>query len=245
MRAIPAIDILDGKVVRVRQGKESTAEFYSYDPLRSAEGFFENGATLVHIVDLNAALHDDLEKNRSIVEGLLATLGSNHSLQLAGGIRSRATADKLLSRGAKRIVLSSLAYKDLDSALQILTDYGEERVVLALDYDGQKKVRTGGWKNQNNEKVGVALERFSGLGFTTFLLTSVKQDGMLEGPDYETLSKLKAGVGRSKKLIVSGGVSSTEDLEKLERMGIEEAIIGKAIYEHKISDLNSVFRRFG
>ncbi len=229
----------------MKQGEESTAQFYSYDPLRTAEGFFENGATLLHIVDLNAALHNDSRANKAIIDDILSELGEDHSLQLAGGIRSGETAEDFLSKGAERIVLGSLAYRDLNLARQILEKHGDKRIILALDYDAQGKIRTGGWKDQKNEKVDEALERFSQEGFTSFLLTSTKQDGMLSGPDYETLSRVrKLCSGFNMKIIASGGVTSIDDLEELERLKIDEAIIGRAIYEHRISDLRSVFGRF-
>ena len=243
MIAVPAIDILDGRVVRVKQGEESTAEAYSFDPLKTAQGFFASGAKLLHIVDLNAALHGDSEQNRQVITDILGEMSSNYELQLAGGIRNKQAVKTFISNGASRVVIGSLAYKDPAIAKDILEEYGKDRIVLALDYDALGYVRTGGWKDKSNEQVERALKRFAEFGFEYFLVTSVKQDGMLLGPDFVMLQKLLR-ISSGKKLIASGGISSTEDLQKLEAIGISEAIIGKAIYERKISDLRSLFKRF-
>ena len=244
MIAVPAIDILDGRVTRVNQGKEDTAKFYSGDPVETAISFFQMGAKLVHVVDLDAALHGE-EKNVKLIERMISTISSmRHMIQLGGGIRSRSRAEQLLARGTSRIVLSSLAYTDPDSVLGLQEEYGSERIVLALDYDESQRVRTLGWKNQITETVNEAFVRFLSLGFKTFLLTSVKRDGMLEGPDFETLTMI-AQADLSSRIIASGGISSIEDLERLEEIGVKEAIIGKAIYEQRISNLGILFQRFG
>jgi len=251
---LPAIDILDGQVVRVRQGDEATAKVYSGNPSDTATSFLENGATMAHIVDLNAALHDDRDRNYTIIEAMLAKFkGSGLELQLAGGIRSREVTDRLLSKGASRIVLSSLAYSDLNAVRQILKDYGPRRIVLALDYGTKGEVRTGGWKTGKSEHVRDALSRFLYEGFSTFLLTSVAKDGMLQGPDLSTLSNVRnqyrsekvstQSAQRGPRLIASGGISSLKDLEDLEKLGVEEAIVGKAIYEGNI-DPKLLFSKF-
>ena len=166
---------------------------------------------------LNAALHGDRDKNLKVIEALLSEFKDTRlGLELAGGIRSRKIADSLLSKGARRVVLSSLAYNNLNSTRQILKDYGTDRVVLALDYDAKGVVRTGGWKGSSNELVRDALTRFLSEGFTTFLLTSVAKDGMLQGPDLVTLSSMKNqyySKGKAPRLIASGGISSMKDLE--------------------------------
>lgn len=243
MIAIPAIDILDGHVVRVKQGEESTAEAYSIDPLKTAQGFFASGAKLLHIVDLDSALHGDSEHNRQVITEILEEIGGNYELQLAGGIRSKQAVETFISKGASRVVVGSLAFKDPAETRDILEEYGRDRIVLALDYDALGCVRTGGWKDKSNEQVESALKRFAEFGFKYFLVTSVQRDGMLSGPDFAMLQKLLK-ISSGKKLIASGGISSLEDLQKLEAFGISEAIIGKAIYERKISDLRSLFKRF-
>jgi phosphoribosylformimino-5-aminoimidazole carboxamide ribotide isomerase len=143
--------------------------------------------------------------------------------------------------------LSSIAYSDLNSTRQILKDYGPRRVILALDYGVGGEVRTGGWKTNNSEHIQDALSRFLSEGFTTFLLTSVVKDGMLQGPDLTTLSNIRnkyhSKKSKAPRLIASGGISSLKDLEALQKLGIEEAIVGKAIYEGKI-DLRFILSKF-
>ena len=152
----------------------------------------------------------------------------------------------MFSLGASRVVIGSLAYNDPGTALTLLSEYGERRVVLALDYDGAGKVRIGGWKKKSagEESVGDALERFAALGFAVFLVTSVQSDGTLDGPDYATLSSLSGkGSELGLSLIASGGISCQEDLVELEKLGLSEAIIGKALYEGRI-DPEAAFRMF-
>ncbi len=237
MMIVPAIDILDGKVVRVKQGREDTVRNYSNDPVGVARDFLDHGATIVHVVDLNAAIRGDLETNREILRGLLSDLrGSRLGVEIAGGIRNESIVRQYVEMGASRIVIQSLAYEDLDAAKLILDLVGNGRAVLALDYDKEGFVRTHGWKSRENEKVGDALTRFNSLGFNQFLVTSVKHDGMLQGPDIATLGKLRSISVKGKvRLIASGGVTDENDLRKLSQIGIDEAIVGKALYEGRIA----------
>ncbi len=234
---IPAIDILDGKVVRVKQGREDTARNYSDEPIKVARDFLDNGASIVHVVDLNAAIRGDLSTNRQILQNLLSTLrGSKLRVEIAGGIRNDSIVQEFVQMGASRIVIGSIVYENLDIAKSILDSIGDGRTVLALDYDEGGFVRTHGWKSKENERVEDALGRFKSLGFNQFLITSVKHDGMLQGPDFLTLGKLRSKfrIGNV-RLIASGGVSSESDLKTLSQIGVDEVIVGKALYEGTIA----------
>ena len=231
MLVVPAVDILDKSVVRVEQGDQNRRKVYSLDPVSVVQNFANRGATLVHVVDLNAAIRNDHHTNEDVIENILSASRSIN-IQLAGGVRNENVVRKLLENGAQRVVISSIAYSNPDVAYEILQTFGAARIVLALDYDSQGMVRTSGWSKRQDETVYDAVSRFSKMGFNYFLTTAVQRDGLLMGPDLETLQKLRAQNPQSSaRLIASGGIASEQDLGKLANMGMDEAIIGKAVYE--------------
>jgi phosphoribosylformimino-5-aminoimidazole carboxamide ribotide isomerase len=232
---VPAVDLLDGCVVRVEQGDQNRKKVYSNDPVSVVRDFARNGAVLIHVVDLNAAIRNDHETNKDVVAKILSEEQSV-GIEMAGGIRNSKTVEALLKNGAKRVVISSLAYSNPDEAYKILHSLGPESIVLALDYDGESRIRTSGWKVQRSETVYDAVSRFSRIGFNYFLTTAVQRDGLLKGPDVETLAKLrKSNPKGSARLIASGGVSDEQDLVALSSLGMDEVIVGKALYEGRIS----------
>ncbi|MDG6997260.1 MAG: 1-(5-phosphoribosyl)-5-[(5-phosphoribosylamino)methylideneamino] imidazole-4-carboxamide isomerase [Nitrososphaerota archaeon] len=238
MMVVRAIDILDGMVVRVEQGDENRQKVYSQNPVDVAKGLAERGVFLIHVVDLNAAIHGDSDTNRDAIDRMLRELGNRVGFEVAGGIKDLANARSVLQRGARRIVIGSIAYSNLGEALSILKSLGSEKTVLALDYDSNGRVRTKGWKRAESEVVDSAVLRFSDLGYSIFLMTAIQKDGMLAGPDVETLSRIrKLKTSNPFKMIASGGVSTDDDLARLAKIGMDEAIVGKAIYEGKISSL--------
>jgi phosphoribosylformimino-5-aminoimidazole carboxamide ribotide isomerase len=241
MIVIPAIDLFGGNVVRLEKGDLNRAHVYSRDPLETAKKFVASGATVIHIVDLDAAIRGDADQNKLVIDLLLGQIVHATCLQIAGGIRQVETARRLIDRGAKRIVIGSVAYSSPEISLEILNSLGSEAVVLALDYDLRGRVKTMGWKTEQVETALDAVARFSKLGFRNFLLTAIERDGMMEGPDVENLEIFKKSLGDSGKIIASGGVSNVDDLADLERIKVDEAIIGKGLYEEKMS--LSVFRR--
>lgn len=233
------MDLLDRCVVRIEQGDQERKTVYSDDPLGMIKEFTDRGARLIHVVDLNAAIRNDRDTNNNLVSQILAK--SECGIQVAGGIRSLDDARQKLERGAKRVVLSSIAYSKPDEAFAILQMLGAGCVVLALDYGENFMVRTSGWSRQEKERVFEAVSRFSKLGFNYFLTTSVKRDGLLNGPDFDTLQRLRKENPRgTARIIASGGISTEGDLLRLSKLGIDEAIVGKAIYEGRISNLSEV-----
>lgn len=245
MIVIPAIDILNGKVVRTEHGLESKAKIYSEDPIEIAQSYSGCGANMIHVVDLDSAIHRDSKKNEKIIEKILAKFGSTMKIQLAGGIRSKEAAVHFISLGASRIVIGSLTYSDPRLSKSLLLSLGADRVILAIDYDESGRVRTNGWLEQQREYVFDALRRNFVAGFRQFLLTSIAQDGTLEGPDFGTLEQSRAIVSGSNlgteevRLIASGGITSKNDLSKLAEFQIDEAIVGKAFFEGRL-DLSEV-----
>ena len=231
---VPAIDLLGGKVVRVEHGDLDRAKVYSDDPIRIARKFVERGATLIHMVDLDAAVRSDTMTNRRILDDLLQQLGRDVKIQIAGGIRTLETATSLVERGTSRIVIGSLAYSNLQIAIDILKALRTSDVVLALDYDDLGHVKTHGWKQDETELARTEVHRFSILGFRNFLLTSISRDGMMKGPDFENLKIFRQSLDDSTRIIASGGVTTEQDIANLSALRIDEAIVGTSLYEGKI-----------
>ncbi|HXQ92573.1 MAG TPA: 1-(5-phosphoribosyl)-5-[(5-phosphoribosylamino)methylideneamino] imidazole-4-carboxamide isomerase [Nitrososphaerales archaeon] len=231
---MPAIDLLDGQVVRVQQGDLNRAIVYSSNPLETAEKFARSGATIIHVVDLNAAVKSDPRKNEKTIEQFLTELGDSVKFQIAGGIRNSTAASSLIDRGAARIVIGSVAYSAPQIATEILGSLGKNKVVLALDYDNTGYVKTSGWTKAEWESALNAISRFSKLGFTNFLMTSIERDGMMKGPDFENLGNFRRAIDEQGKIIASGGVTTIEDFSRLSHIGIDEVIIGKGFYEETI-----------
>jgi phosphoribosylformimino-5-aminoimidazole carboxamide ribotide isomerase len=234
MILVPAIDLLDGQVVRVRQGDLNQATVYSSNPLETAKKFAICGASIIHVVDLNAAVKSDQRKNEKTIEQFFTELRGSVKFQIAGGIRNSSTASSLIDRGAARIVIGSVAYSAPEIATEILGSLGKNKVVLALDYDSHGNVKTSGWMKEERESALTAISRFSKLGFTNFLTTSIDRDGMMKGPDIENLSNFRMAIGEQGRIIASGGVTTVEDISRLSDIGIDEVIIGKGLYEETI-----------
>jgi len=226
MQIIPAIDLMDGKVVRLVRGDPQTVKAYEHfgDPVTVARKWESEGADAIHVVDLDATL--ERGSNFEVIQKIAHAV--DMPVQVGGGIRSLETAQKLLSMGIERIALGALAFKEPSTLIKLLKDYGNERVVVALDYCNDE-VMIRGWKTTTKLSVDEALARFQSLKVKLFLATSIARDGTLRGPDYETLARLCKRSGIS--LIASGGVSSLGDLASLKRVGVWGVVIGKALYE--------------
>ena len=231
MQLIPAIDLMDGKIVRLTRGEAKTAKSYQEQfgtPLEAAKRWRDEGAGKLHIIDLDAAFGNG--NNHQVI----AEIAQNIALpiQVGGGIRSYETAEKLLKTGITQVILGALAFSDENAIGKIQKRFGDESVIVALDNrDG--KIMVEGWKTATAMTVDDALEKYTALGVRRFLITSIAQDGMLSGPDLKTLSD--AVTFSNAKVIAAGGIGSIIDLIELERVGVEGAVIGKALYEHKFT----------
>ena len=235
MDIIPAVDLMGGKVVRLVSGDPKLATSYERlgDPVSVAKKWEAEGARFVHVVDLDAAL--ELGSNLKMVESI--TKAVRVRLQVGGGIRSVEAARHLFSIGVKRVVLGSVAFSSPSVVEALLGEFGEERVVVALDnLEGLVVVR--GWKVSTKVSVSEAVARFSKMGFKLFLVTSVTRDGTLSGPDLDVLSQLcRKGVS----VIAAGGIGSLDDLVALKTLGVGAVVVGKALYEKRFS-LNEALR---
>ncbi len=231
MQLIPAIDLMGGKIVRLTKGKAETAKSYETEfgtPLQAAERWRDEGAGKLHIIDLDAAF--SIGDNRAV----MAEVAKNVSLpiQVGGGIRSYEIAENLLKTGIAQVILGSLAFSDPSVITKIQKRFGPDSVIVALD-NKEGRIMVEGWQTETAMTVDHALEKYSLLDVHTFLITSIAQDGMLNGPDLQTLSSAIMYPGA--KIIAAGGIGSIGDLAALKEIGCEGAVIGKALYEGRFT----------
>ena len=230
MNIIPAIDLMNGKVVRLSRGDPATAKFYDNwgTPVEVALKWKAEGATRLHIIDLDAAF--GLGNNTSVVAEVARVSGL--PIQVGGGIRSVEAVEQMLKLGLDYVILGALAFSAPDAITWIRKEHGGGSVIVALD-NREGVVMVDGWKIKTGITMWDALEKFVSLGVTTFLITSIAQDGMLQGPDLETLSEACTYPGV--KVIAAGGIGSLGDLVALQNVGVEGVVVGKALYEGRFT----------
>lgn len=229
MKVIPAIDLLDGKVVRLRKGDYREATMYNDDPLNEAREFEEAGFGHIHIVDLNGAREGNfvnLEHIRKIIRS------TGLSVQVGGGIRFYDDAIKLLESGVSRIICSSMAVKNQADWYRLL-ERSAGNIILGMDLkDG--KVAYGGWLETSDQSIDSFLQPMIDRGLNCILCTDISRDGTLEGPNvelYQSLQQDYTGVD----FIASGGVGDAEDLIQLEQAGVYGVVVGRAYYEKHLT----------
>jgi phosphoribosylformimino-5-aminoimidazole carboxamide ribotide isomerase len=230
MNVIPAIDLMNGAVVRLTRGDSKTVTRYQQfgTPHQVAEKWEREGAKAIHIVDLDAA--KSRGNNIQIVKTILQSVGI--PIQLGGGIRTRQRAEEMFNLGVTRIIFGTLAFENPKDLLFLLTEYGKDRVMVALDYlNDQVMIR--GWRTTTKFTLQEALTKFFTIGVENFLLTSISKDGLLTGPDCITLKTI---VDNNRvKIYAAGGISSLQDLEQLKGVGVVGVVVGKALYEGKFT----------
>jgi phosphoribosylformimino-5-aminoimidazole carboxamide ribotide isomerase len=239
VQLIPAIDLMNSKIVRLTRGEAKTAIIYDQfgSPVETAMRWRDEGAGKLHIIDLDAAFGNG--NNHEVI----AEIAKNIALPIhvGGGIRSFEIAEKLFKTGISQVMLGSLAFKDFSVITRLQDKFGKESVVVALD-NKNGWIMIEGWQTATELTIQEALEKFTGLGVQRFLITSIAQDGMLSGPDLETLSEAVKFSGA--KIIAAGGIGSINDLANLKRIGVEGAVIGKALYEGRFT-LKEAIQKIG
>ncbi len=228
MYILPAIDLLDGKVVRLAQGKRDQVTVYSDDPVAIAKKWVDAGATWLHVVDLNGAF-DSTYINVPVAQKIIQSFrGVN--IEISGGIRTQDTLDRAMEAGAARVVLGTKACEDPEFVRRAAAKYGK-KIAVALDAKAGQVVSRG-WVSATAFTVKDLAKQMKELGVHTLICTDVSRDGMMSGPNLQLLRDvLSTG---PKELIASGGVSSLEDLKTLKQLepeGVIGVIVGKAIYE--------------
>jgi len=230
LQLIPAIDLMNGKIVRLTHGDPKTAKVYDQfgGPMETAKKWKAEGARKLHIIDLDAAfgIGDNLTVIVEIAESV------DLPIQVGGGIRKFEAAEKLLTTGISQVILGALAFSDPKAVAQIQQRFGATSVIVALDNkDG--KIMVEGWKTATGLGIKEALEKFAARGVKAFLVTSITKDGTLSGPDLGTLKE--ACQYPNVKIIAAGGIGGLDDLRALKRVGVEGAVIGKALYEGRFT----------
>ena len=233
MRIIPAIDIIDGKCVRLTKGDYSTRKVYNEDPVEVAKAFEASGIGYLHLVDLDGA-----KSNHIVNKDVLRKIATATSLQVdfGGGIKSDEDLRIAFENGAAQVTAGSIAARNPDLFLKWLDQYGADKIILGADSHG-RKIATHGWQQESDLDVVDFIAGYKRKGVSFVICTDISKDGMLQGTSIELYAEILQATGV--KLIASGGITSIDDLKAVKALGCEGAIIGKALYEGKI-ELNEL-----
>ncbi|OXA99114.1 1-(5-phosphoribosyl)-5-[(5-phosphoribosylamino)methylideneamino]imidazole-4-carboxamide isomerase [Flavobacterium pectinovorum] len=230
MRIIPAIDIIDGKCVRLSKGDYDTKIIYNENPLEVAKSFEAHGIEYLHLVDLDGA------KSSKIVNyKILEQISNQTSLKIdfGGGLKSDDDLRIAFESGANQITGGSIAVKNRAIFEKWISEYGSDKIILGADAKDEK-IAVSGWLEDSNEDLIPFIQDYQTKGIQYVICTDIAKDGMLEGPSFDLYEKILAEA-KGVKLIASGGISTFDELPKLAELGCEGTIIGKAIYEGRIT----------
>jgi phosphoribosylformimino-5-aminoimidazole carboxamide ribotide isomerase len=230
MRIIPAIDIIDGKCVRLSKGDYNTKIIYNENPLEVAKSFEEHGIEYLHLVDLDGAKSSQIV-NYKILEQIATK--TKLKIDFGGGLKSDADLKIAFENGANQITGGSIAVKNRSIFEKWIAEYGADKIILGADANNEK-VAVSGWLEESDEYLLPFIENYQAKGIQYVICTDIAKDGMLEGPSFDLYEKILAEA-KGIKLIASGGISTFDELPKLAELGCEGTIIGKAIYEGRIS----------
>lgn len=230
MRIIPAIDIIEGKCVRLTKGDYSTKKVYNENPLEIAKAFQDAGIQYLHVVDLDGA-----KANHIVNYKVLEEIASKTELQIdfGGGLKSDEDLRIAFESGAHQITGGSIAVKNPEIFENWIHNYGSEKIILGADCNNEK-IAISGWQEESKLEVIPFIKEYHTKGIEYVICTDISKDGMLKGPSFDLYQRILAESPKT-KLIASGGISKFDELPKLATMGCEGVIIGKAIYENRIS----------
>ena len=233
MRIIPAIDIIEGKCVRLSKGDYNTRKIYNENPLEVAKNFEAHGIQYLHLVDLDGA------KSKNIVNHkILEEIASKTSLKIdfGGGLKTDKDLQIAFECGAQQITGGSIAVKDPEVFKSWIQKVGPEKIILGADANNEK-IAVSGWQEESNKELIPFIREYQQEGINYVICTDISKDGMLEGPSFELYRRIleeTSSDDKKLKLIASGGISTFSELPKLAELGCEGTIIGKAIYEGRI-----------
>ncbi|RCW50786.1 1-(5-phosphoribosyl)-5-[(5-phosphoribosylamino)methylideneamino]imidazole-4-carboxamide isomerase [Halanaerobium sp. MA284_MarDTE_T2] len=238
MIILPAVDLQNGEVVRLKQGNFDRKTVYSSSPVKTAKMFACRGTEWIHIVDLDGACAGE-SKNLNVIRDISEK--TELKIQAGGGVRSKEDVKRLLELGVDRVIIGTLAVKNLELLQEIIALFGGENILVSIDARGGKVASSGWLEDSKIDMLDFAVQMES-LGVKYILYTDISRDGMLAGPDFEGLKKIKSRTELN--IIASGGISSERDLIKLAEYGFYGAITGQAVYQGKI-DLKKIFAEIG
>lgn len=229
MKIIPAIDIIDGKCVRLSKGDYSTKKIYSVDPVETAREFESYGIQFLHLVDLDGARSKHIV-NHKVLENIARE--TSLYIDFGGGVKTGNDIETAFNSGAKQITLGSIAVQDPEFCIEMIQKYGSEKIILGADCEN-RKIKTSGWEKESNLDIIDFLLDYKDKGIIQTICTDISKDGMLEGPSTDLYQEIleKTAI----KLTASGGISCIEDVHRMKEIGCSGTIIGKAIYEGKIT----------
>lgn len=230
MRIIPAIDIIDGKCVRLSKGDYDTKKIYNENPLEVAKSFEAHGIQYLHLVDLDGA-----KSSKIINHKVLEQIASKTSLKIdfGGGLKSDNDLKIAFECGANQITGGSIAVKNPVLFKNWIIQYGSDKIILGADANN-RKIAISGWLEESKEEVIPFIQDYQDEGVSYVICTDIAKDGMLEGPSFDLYKDILKECPNV-KLIASGGISTFDELPKLAELGCEGTIIGKAIYEGRIT----------
>lgn len=236
MRIIPAIDIIDGKCVRLTKGDYDTKKVYNENPLEVAKMFEASGIKYLHLVDLDGAKAKHIV-NYKVLEQIASK--TNLKIDFGGGLKTNEDLHIAFNSGAKQITGGSIAVKDPKTFEGWIIKYGSQKIILGADSDAGK-IAISGWTEQSNQELIPFIKKYQNKTIQYVICTDISKDGMLEGPSTELYKQIinecsNNSSDQSIKLIASGGISCIDELSVLNDIGCDGVIIGKAIYENRIS----------
>lgn len=229
MKIIPAIDIIDGKCVRLSKGDYDTKKIYHENPLDIAKEYEANGIQYLHLVDLDGAKTKTI-KNLKTLEILSSQ--TNLIIDFGGGIKTRESLESAFNAGANQVTIGSVAVEKAEMCEEWISEFGAEKLILGADCL-DRKVKTSGWLENSDLDIIDFIQSYQNKGIQDVICTDISKDGMLEGPSFELYAEILSQSSIS--LIASGGISSIKDLDDLKALGCSGAIIGKALYEGNIT----------
>ena len=229
MIIIPAIDLIDGKVVRLFKGNYSEKKVYEVDPIELCNEWKVNGVNRIHIVDLQGALNGN-QKNLSTIKKIKKE--TDLEIQLGGGIRNFETSKNMLDIGISKVIFGTAAIESPNEIYKTISSFGKDKVIVGIDLY-KEKIKISGWTKGTNITYQELINNMKDIGVGEFMFTDVEKDGTLTEPNYSMYIKLKNLTGG--KIIAAGGISLKKHLVKLNELGVDGAVIGKALYEGKIN----------
>jgi len=229
MDIIPAIDLSNGKCVRLFKGKKGTEKVYFEDPLEALKFWMEKKVKRLHFVDLDGAWGSDT--NKELLDAMIEKAADKIKVQIGGGIRSANAAIELIQKGVDRIIVGTLAIKHPEVISELADKIGSKHIIVALDYR-EGTIETHGWTEKTNKSPFTFGKVVADLGAGYILFSAIEADGAFTGPDFKNIEKMVKSV--KIPIYAAGGIRNIQDIKKLAEIGVEGVIIGKAFYEKKI-----------